>query len=99
MLTLFSKEWKLVADAEYNSLMENNTWELVKLPEGRKVIGSKWVFRVKYDGKEESIGSRVDLPHKDTHRSMVSITMKPSLLSHGSLQFALYLHLLCKEEC
>ena len=35
----YSKEWKLAADAEYNSLMENNTWELVKLPEGRKAIG------------------------------------------------------------
>ena len=46
-----SKQWKTAADAEYQSLMENDTWELVNLPEGRKVVGCKWIFRVKYDGK------------------------------------------------
>ena len=33
--------------------MNNETWELVNLPENRKPIGCKWVFRVKYDGKGE----------------------------------------------
>ena len=46
-----SKEWKSAADLEYSSLLENETWELVKLPEGRKTVGCKWVFRVKYDGE------------------------------------------------
>ena len=44
-----SQQWKMAADAEYKSLMENKTWELVKLPEGRRAIGCKCVFRVKYD--------------------------------------------------
>ena len=50
-----AKEWKDAADREYHSLMENDTWELTKLPEGRKAIGSKWVFKVKYksDGTVE----------------------------------------------
>ena len=39
-----SQQWKMAADAEYKSLMENKTWELVKLPEGRRAIGCKWVF-------------------------------------------------------
>ena len=42
-------EWIQAADDECNSFMENKTWELVKLPKGRKVISCKWVFRVKYD--------------------------------------------------
>lgn len=32
---------------EYNALMRNGTWTLVELPQGRKAIGSKWVFRLK----------------------------------------------------
>jgi hypothetical protein len=27
--------------------LDNGTWELVKLPAGRKAIGSKWVFKIK----------------------------------------------------
>lgn len=42
-----SHEWKAAADAEFQSLMENETWDLTELPEGREAIGSKWVFRVK----------------------------------------------------
>ena len=33
--------------------MENQTWNLVKLPKGRNFVGGKWVFRVKYDGNGE----------------------------------------------
>ena len=35
---------------EMRSLECNNVWELVELPEDRKVIGSKRVFKVKVDG-------------------------------------------------
>ena len=35
-----AKEWKEAAESEYRSLMENNTWDLVELPEGREAIGS-----------------------------------------------------------
>ena len=38
-----AKEWKEAAESEFRSLMENNTWDLVELPEGREAIGSKWV--------------------------------------------------------
>ena len=44
----YSTEWKQAADAEYDSLMENQTWDLVELPSGRTPIGSKWVFKVKH---------------------------------------------------
>jgi hypothetical protein len=27
--------------------MKNETWDLIQLPKGRKVIGSKWVFYIK----------------------------------------------------
>ena len=50
-----AKEWKEAADSEYESLIENETWEHVELPSGRKPIGCKWVFKVKHrsNGKVE----------------------------------------------
>jgi hypothetical protein len=34
---------------EYDSLMENETWELCELPKDRKAIKNKWVFKTKRD--------------------------------------------------
>lgn len=34
-------------DEEMGSLRENDTWELVKCPEDKRIINNKWVFRVK----------------------------------------------------
>ncbi|CAI7757956.1 unnamed protein product, partial [Closterium sp. NIES-54] len=55
------KEWKAAMDAEFNSLIENGTWELVELPEGRRPISSKWVFKVKCgaDGALERFKGRL----------------------------------------
>ncbi|CAI7912196.1 unnamed protein product [Closterium sp. NIES-54] len=55
------EEWKAAMDAEFNSLIENETWELVELPEGRRPISSKWVFKVKSgaDGALERFKSRL----------------------------------------
>ena len=45
----YAAQWKAAADAEYQSLLENETWELVELPAERKPISCKWVFKVKHD--------------------------------------------------
>ena len=45
-----SKEWVEAMKSEMNSLKENDVWDLVKLPKGRKVIGCKWIFKTKVDG-------------------------------------------------
>ncbi len=39
--------WKLAADDEYNSLMDNKTWTLTTLPPDREAIQSRWVLTVK----------------------------------------------------
>jgi hypothetical protein len=41
------KYWQDAAQAEIDALTTNGTWELVELPEGRKVVGSRWVFLIK----------------------------------------------------
>ncbi|CAI7826417.1 unnamed protein product [Closterium sp. NIES-53] len=42
-------EWKKAMESELKSIEENDTWELVELPEGRKAITSKWLFKIKSD--------------------------------------------------
>ena len=42
-----NEKWKTAMQSEYDSLMKNETWKLVKLPENRDAIGSKWVFKIK----------------------------------------------------
>jgi hypothetical protein len=42
-----SEVWYQAMVREMEAHLENSTWELVKLPPGRKAIGSKWVFKVK----------------------------------------------------
>ena len=40
-------KWKKAMKIEMKSLKDNNVWELVELPSGRKTVGSKLVFKVK----------------------------------------------------
>ena len=46
-----ASHWKKAIESEYNSLIQCNTWKLVRLPTGRKAIGCKWVFKKKYNSK------------------------------------------------
>jgi transposase InsO family protein len=41
-------QWVHAMTEEVNSLKENKTWELVRLPDGRQAIQCKWVFKTKY---------------------------------------------------
>ncbi|CAI7833990.1 unnamed protein product [Closterium sp. NIES-53] len=45
------EKWLVSRGAEYQSLLENGTWDLVVLPEGKKAIQCKWVLRIKTDDK------------------------------------------------
>lgn len=36
-------KWKIAMDDEYASIIENDTWDVGQLPEGRKPIKCKWV--------------------------------------------------------
>jgi len=34
-------------DEEIHSLLENQTWELARLPKNKKALQNKWVYRLK----------------------------------------------------
>ncbi|RDX92707.1 hypothetical protein CR513_25127, partial [Mucuna pruriens] len=36
---------------EIMSMQDNDIWDLIKLPEGVKPIGCKWIFKTKKDSK------------------------------------------------
>ena len=43
-----SSEWKEAMKEEYESIIKNNTWDLVKLPHGKQPIGCRWLFKLKF---------------------------------------------------
>ena len=46
---------------EYHSLLENDTWDLVPLPKGRKLVRCKWVYKMNFrpDGKVDKHKARL----------------------------------------
>ena len=49
-----SDQWKLAMEEEMKSLHQNQTWELVKLPKGKRAIGNKWVYTKKQGSLNQS---------------------------------------------
>ncbi|KAL0451458.1 UNVERIFIED_CONTAM: Retrovirus-related Pol polyprotein from transposon TNT 1-94 [Sesamum latifolium] len=54
-------KWKEAMNEEMKSLHKNSTWEIVDLPEGKKPVGCRWVFTIKYkaDGTIERYKARL----------------------------------------
>jgi hypothetical protein len=44
-------QWSEACQYEIDMLAKNGTWELVDLPPGHKAVKSKWVFKLKADGR------------------------------------------------
>ena len=44
-----SMQWKQAMKREMSSLKDNNTWDLMDLSRGQKVLKGKWVFKIKQD--------------------------------------------------
>ena len=46
---IHGRGWRDAIQTELENLQSHGVWELDKLPEGRRPIGCKWVFKIKYD--------------------------------------------------
>ncbi|WKA03696.1 hypothetical protein VitviT2T_021792 [Vitis vinifera] len=53
--------WKLAMEQEYQALLKNQTWSLVPPPSNVKIIGCKWVFKLKHkpDGNIDRYKARL----------------------------------------
>ena len=40
--------WQEAMVEEYDSIMKNQVWEVVPRPQGKKVVGSRWIYKVKH---------------------------------------------------
>ena len=52
--------WRDAMMKEYNSIMKNDVWEIVLRPEGKSVVTSRWLYKLKHvaDGSMEKCKAR-----------------------------------------
>jgi len=61
MRTPNAEQWRKAGEEEYAAHLQNGTWEIVKLPPGKKPIGCRWVWLIKRnaDGSIERFKGRL----------------------------------------
>jgi hypothetical protein len=42
------KVWKHSMIEEYKSILKNDVWEVVPRPQGKSVVTSKWIYKLKH---------------------------------------------------
>ncbi|CAI7808674.1 unnamed protein product [Closterium sp. NIES-54] len=74
-------------ESELKSIEENDTWELVDLPEGLNAITSKWLFKIRFDadGKIERykswlVANGYQLKEKVDYKELFAPVVKPTTL-------------------
>jgi hypothetical protein len=97
-----SGKWKAAIEEEYQSLIQNQTWELVPKPKDRNIVSCKWVFKTKLgsDGHIERYKARLvargftqveGVDYQETYSPVVKMTSIRILLSIVAI-FDLELH-------
>ena len=52
--------WREAMMEEYSSIMKNDVWEVVPRPEGKSIVTSRWLYKIKHvaDGSIEKFKAR-----------------------------------------
>jgi hypothetical protein len=58
--TTCQQVWQDARTEEYQSIMKNDVWDIVPRPEGKVVVNSKWIYKIKHvvDGSVEKYKAR-----------------------------------------
>lgn len=82
---------------ELDALEMNGTWEIVQLPKGKHVIGSKWIFKTKFkqDGSVDKHKARLvvlgchqksSVDYFETFAAVAKLTTVRTILDVASIQ-------------
>nr|GEV46623.1 putative ribonuclease H-like domain-containing protein [Tanacetum cinerariifolium] len=84
---LKSEKWKNAMDVEMDALMRNGTWDKCILPQGKKLVGCRWIFTIKYklDANQGWPLHQFDMKHAFLHRELkeeVYMEAPPGFFKH-----------------
>jgi hypothetical protein len=91
------ENWLQAVHEELESLEENNTWEVVPKPTGKKVIDNKWVFTLKRNDSDEierykarlvikGCAQKRGIDYEETYAPVARLTTLRTLLSVITVQ-------------
>ncbi|KAH9679174.1 CCHC-type domain-containing protein [Citrus sinensis] len=92
-----SDKWKLAMEEEMKSLHQNQIWELVELPKGKRAIGNKWVYTKKQGSLNKSTPrykARLVTKGFAQKEELAQLDVKAAFL-HGDLEVEIYMIQLC----
>lgn len=95
-------KWKRAMQDEYESLVKNNTWCLVKKPENKNIVDCKWIFKIKKDehGNIDKYKARLvargftqvrNFDYSETYAPVTRLTTFRALMVMSN-QFGLHVH-------
>lgn len=90
-------KWVVAMNSEIQALEDNKTWSMVPLPLGKRPIGCKWIFKIKYnaDGTIERHKARLvakgftqreGIDYKDTFAPVAKLTTVRCLLAVAAIR-------------
>ena len=89
-----SASWLEAMKSEYNSIIDNKTWELCDLPPDKNVISTKWVFKKKVDNEGKikykarivarGFTQRPGIDYQDTYSPVVRFTTLRILFAYAA---------------